>query len=116
MPPKLIEGTPQSLTIAQITNHTDASLLPFLHACKHNDAALALQLAPGLESGALTFGLNRALDGGHLDLARQLLAAGAKWDFNTVSHSSDSLDVVKLLVDFGFDVNTGLVAGGVLLS
>ncbi|KAF2735294.1 ankyrin, partial [Polyplosphaeria fusca] len=78
----------------------------FLNACESNDAALALQLAPDRDAGALTFGLNRALGGSHLDLARQLLGAGAKWDPETVHLASKSLDAVKLLVESGFDVNT----------
>ncbi|KAF2277837.1 ankyrin [Westerdykella ornata] len=115
MPEELLRGTQHSLTFAQIQNRTDALLATFLNACGNNDAALALQLAPNRDAGALTFGLNRAIGGSHLDLARQLLGAGAKWDAQTVRLASRSLDAVKLLVECGFDVNTGLVAGGTLL-
>ena len=115
MPQKLIEGAQHHLTFAQVENTTDPSLVPFLNACKSNDAALALQLAPDRDAGLLTFGLNNAFRGNHLDLARQLLGVGAKWDSETVKCASGSLDAVKLLVESGYDVNTTLIGGGVLL-
>lgn len=116
MPQKLIEAPPHPyLTYAQVQNTTTEKLRPFLEACDSNDAAFALQLVPNRDAGALSFGLNRALGGGHLDLARQLLRVGAKWDTQTVILASKSLDAVKLLREFGFDVNSGLVEGSVLL-
>src|SRR5438876_824959 len=60
MPQKLLEGAQHFLTYAEVQNTTDASLVPFLNACGSNDAALALQLAPDRDAGALTYGLNRA--------------------------------------------------------
>lgn len=115
MPQKLLKGAQHNLTYAQVQNRTDVFLAAFLHACESNDAASALQLAPDRDAGALTFGLNRAVKGSHLDLARQLLEVGAKWDAETVNLECRSLEAVKLLVESGFDVNTGLVRGGVLL-
>jgi len=69
-------------------------------------------LDPGIP---MTFELNRAIQGGHIDLARQLLDSGAKWDADTIMNASGSFDAVKLLVEAGFDVNTGLIGGGALL-
>ncbi|CAO2658406.1 Nn.00g061290.m01.CDS01 [Neocucurbitaria sp. VM-36] len=115
MPQKLLEGAQHNLTYAEVRNPTDASLAPFLHACESDDATSALQLAPDRDVGALTFGLNRAVERGHLDLARKLLEMGAKWDTRTIHLASGSLEAVKLLVESGFDVNTGLIRGGTLL-
>lgn len=66
-------------------------------------------------TGAVTFRLNSAVQQGHLELARQLLDAGAKWDANTIIYAASSFDAVKLLVECGYDVNTGLIGGGALL-
>jgi hypothetical protein len=38
----------------------------------------ALQLASNRDAGTLTYGLNRAVKGSHLDLAGNLLEVGAK--------------------------------------
>lgn len=104
-----------STTYAQILNPQDASLRPFLDACESNDVALALQLVAGRDRGLVTTGLNRAVGAGHLGLARQLLELGAKWDAQTVAHASKSLDALRLLVDFGFNVNDPGPWGYVLL-
>lgn len=117
MPQKLLEGADAQphLTYAQIQNRTDAFLAKFMRACESNDVASALKLAPDRDAGALTFGVNRAVKGRHLDLARQLLEMGAKWDATTVSFAAGSLEAVKWLVESGFDVNTSLGGGGTLL-
>jgi hypothetical protein len=115
MPPTLAESTQNSLTFTPVQSLTDPSTVAFLEACKRNDADLALQLAPSQTSGALTFGLNRAVGGGHLDLARKLLTSGTKWDSEIVNLASSSLDAVKFLVDSGFDIHTSLIRGGTLL-
>jgi hypothetical protein len=100
---------------ARVLNPADTHLGEFLIACRDNDAALALQLAPERDTGALTFGLYHAVDGGHLDLADSLLQMGAKWDARTTHVASKSLDRVKWLVQSGYDVNTGMLNGAVLL-
>ncbi|KAH8726150.1 ankyrin repeat-containing domain protein [Phaeosphaeriaceae sp. PMI808] len=115
MPQKLLEAAQHQLSFAQIQDPTDPFLEEFLNACKSNDAAVAIQLAPDRDAGALTFGFNEAVGENHLSLARQLLQGGAKWDSHTVHFASKSLDAVKMLVESGFDVNTGLIRGGVLL-
>jgi hypothetical protein len=115
MPRKFIEGAEHHLTFAQVQNPTDAFLSEFLHACESNDATSALQLAANCDAGTLTYGLNRAVKGNHLDLVRNLLEVGAKWDAETIYLASRSLESVQWLVKSGFDVNTSLVRGGVLL-
>ncbi|KAF1830508.1 ankyrin [Decorospora gaudefroyi] len=101
--------------MAIIQNNSDPLLSDFLKACTNNDAALALQLAPEREPALLTFGLNDALRGRHFDLATQLVKAGARWDTFTVQSASRSPDGVRWLVESGYDVNTSLVGGTVLL-
>jgi hypothetical protein len=88
----------------------------FLKACENNDPTVALQLAPGRELELLTFGLNRAIERKHFDLASQLLKAGAKWDTRTVHLASTSHEAVVWLVESGYDVNTSIAYGTVLLS
>jgi hypothetical protein len=100
---------------AHVLNPEDTHLGEFLIACRDNDAALALQLARERDAGALTFGLDHAVDEGHLDLADKLLQMGVKWDARTVYVASKSSDRVKWLVQSGYDVNTGMFNGGVLL-
>jgi hypothetical protein len=58
---------------ARVLNPADTHLGEFLIACRDNNIALALQLAPERDAGALTFGLYHAVDEGHLDLADSLL-------------------------------------------
>jgi hypothetical protein len=89
-PEQLLEHDTKYLTYAMIQDPTD----------------------PGLP---MTFELNRTIKDGNLDIARQLLDSGAKWDANTIIYASSSFDAVKLLVEAGFDVNTGLIGGGALL-
>jgi hypothetical protein len=115
MPSELMEDAPPHLAHAQVQNNQDLYLVAFLAACENNDAAVALQLAPDRDAGLLTFGLNRALRGHHLTLADELWKAGAKWDMFSVNYASSSHDGVKWLVESGYDVNTSLVAGSVLL-
>jgi hypothetical protein len=115
MPPKAPEGTQHSLTFTLPRDASDPLIGTFLAACGNNDAALALQLAPDRDASVLTFGLNKAVGEGHLDLARQLLGAGAKRDTRTVHLAAKSLNAVKFLVESGFDVNTGLAGAATLL-
>jgi hypothetical protein len=71
---------------------------------------------PGFHGGddaLLTFALNHAVTGSHLDVARHLLEQGAKWDCNTIERAN--IGVIELLMEFGFDVNDSLVGGSVLL-
>jgi hypothetical protein len=103
------------LGFAQIQNKNDPYAQTFLSACMKNDTATVLQLATDRDAGLLTFGLNHAVHAGNLDLATQLLAAGATWDAFTVDHASASLAGVKWLVENGYDVNTSLMGGGTLL-
>jgi hypothetical protein len=44
-----------------------------------------------------------------------LLHVGANWDAHTITHAYISFDAVRLLVECGYDVNTGLIGGGALL-
>lgn len=115
MAQNLLEGAQHYLTFTQVHDQTDTLLRPFLNACEHNDAILALQLAPNRDAGALTVGLNNAVRKSHLELARKLLGMGAKIDAMTVHEASRSLEAIKLLIEFGFDVNTSLIRGGTLL-
>jgi hypothetical protein len=115
MASQTIESTPPHLVYAQVQNGQNPHLTLFLNACENNDTAVALQLSPDRDAGLLTFGLNRALRGHHLTLADELLKAGAKWDSFTVTYASSSPEAVKLLVESGYDVNTSLVRGSVLL-
>lgn len=98
-----------------IQNPEHATCREFLSACQYNNTALALQLASDQEPAALTFGLNRALDCLHLQTARQLLLNGVQWDAQTVMSASNSFSAIKLLFDFGFNVNTGVLGGDTLL-
>jgi hypothetical protein len=88
----------------------------FMKACEENDLAVALQLAPGRELELLIFGFNRAIEHNHFDLASHLLKAGATWDTRTVHLVSHSHEAVKWLVESGYDVNTSIASGAVLLS
>ncbi|KAF1945069.1 hypothetical protein EJ02DRAFT_509769 [Clathrospora elynae] len=115
MPQELLKAAQHHLRYAQVQNRTGPFITPYLDVFGSNDAASALQLAPSRDAGLLTFGLNRTVKEGHLDLARQLLEADAKWDAMTVQRACMSLEAVEMLVEFGFDVNTGLIRGAVLL-
>jgi hypothetical protein len=115
MLPKLIEDAQHHLSVAQAPSSTQASFALFIDACMENKAVLALQSAPTDDAGGLTFGLNRAVKAGHLDLARRLVEIGAKYDSFSVHTLSTSLDGVKWLLDTGYHVNTGLMGGGTLL-
>jgi len=87
----------------------------FLQACESNNAAVALMLASGREPEPLTYGLNKAIECNHLDLATQLHTAGTRWDTRTVHCASDSHEGVKWLLELGYDVNTSIAYGTVLL-
>lgn len=115
MPPKSQQRTPEYLIYTVPRNTCDPFIETFYAACRNNDAAVALQLAPGRDVRILTFGLSKALGEGHLDLARQLREAGAKWDTSTVFVAAKSLGTVKFLVESGFDINAALVGGGNIL-
>ena len=115
MPPIVFETGPNYLTYATIQNPRDPSLAAYTNACASNNIPSALSLASTLDPGAVTSGLNMAVQKGYLDLARQLLIAGAKWDTFTIQYASSSFDAVRLLVECGYDVNTGLFGGGSLL-
>ncbi|KAH7083451.1 ankyrin repeat-containing domain protein [Paraphoma chrysanthemicola] len=115
MAQKLLKGAQTGLQYAKIGNPGDEHLAAFLDACKNNDIALAERLASRRDAGTLTFGLNEALKGNHLDLASRMLSKGATWDAFTIKYASASFEAVKLLVESGYDVNTGMPAGAVLL-
>ena len=100
----------------EIENEDDPHLDTFLNACESNDITLVQQLAPNRDVGLLSFGLRRALECGHHDLARQLLERDAKWDATAVDCASKSLDTLQMLSESGFDVNTSLGWGSVLLK
>ncbi|KAH7114996.1 ankyrin repeat-containing domain protein [Dendryphion nanum] len=93
-----------------------ASMVSFNDACNKNNPVLALQLAPEQHPNALTKGLNYTIMRGHLELATKLLQIGAKWDSRTVELAVPTLNSVKWLVDSGFDINTGMMGGSVILS
>src|SRR5689334_19200166 len=115
MAQKHLKGAQTGLQYAKIGNPGDGHLAAFLDACKNNDIALAERLAPRRDAGTLTFGLNEALKGNHLDPASRMLSKGATWDAFTIKYASASFEAVKLLVESGYDVNTGMPAGAVLL-
>ena len=104
------------LDIAVVENRDNTTFSEFSKACQFNDVSLALQLASEQDTAALTCGLNDAIDWRRYDLARQLLLSGAHWDTSTVRYASKSFDAIKLLIDFGFNVNTCVLGGGTLLS
>ena len=103
------------LTYAAVKDQKDPTLAVYANACANNNVTSALSFLAQLDSGAVTFGLNVAVQQGHLQLAKQLLDADAKWDAFTIEHASSSFDAVRLLVQCGYDVNTGLIGGGALL-
>jgi ankyrin repeat protein len=115
----MTETVPESdssyLSYAVVHNRRDPTLSVYANACASNNVPLALSLLSTLETGAVTFGLNVAIPQGHIELARQLLNAGARWDAHTIRYASSSMKAVKLLVECGYDVNTGLVGGCALL-
>jgi hypothetical protein len=115
MPPIVFENGPNYLTYATIQNRRDPNLAAYVNACASNNISSALSLVATLDARAVTSGLNMAVLKGDLELARQLLTAGAKWDAFTINYASSSFDAVKLLVKCGYDVNTGLIGGGALL-
>jgi hypothetical protein len=112
---RVLKNGPNYLTYAAWPEGKDLSLAVYANACASNNVPSALSLLPTLDTSAVTFGLNIAVQQGHLELARQLLNAGAKWDAHTIREAASSFDAVKLLVECGYDVNTGLVGGGALL-
>lgn len=87
----------------------------FLKACADNDLATSTHLAPINDTEALSVDLNIAIEGGHVELARQLISQGAKWDSRTIHLASESFQAVEMLLQCGFDANTRLIGGGVLL-
>ncbi|KAH7115797.1 ankyrin repeat-containing domain protein [Dendryphion nanum] len=111
----IIELGRPNLAYAKLPIPPNSSCLMFLDACRDNDVALALQLAPD-DVGVLTWGLNRAVEMDHLNLASQLLGVGARWDMHTVYKVSKSLDKIRWLVESGFDVNTNLHGAAVMLN
>lgn len=110
------EDVPHILPFAIIQTPPDESVQSFLDACESNNIDVAIQLASDLDAAALTVGLNKSIRADHLTLASQLLGVGAEWDSHTVRHASLSLKAVKWLVESGYNVNTGLVGGHVLLN
>jgi hypothetical protein len=106
---------PPSATFTARPNSQDELLQPFLDACRKNNVNCALELVPGRDPGPLTMGLNAAIKAGHLALARGLIELGAKCDGETVNHAHSSLDVGKLIIEFGFKVNDRCLAGSVFL-
>ncbi|KAF2820610.1 ankyrin [Ophiobolus disseminans] len=115
MVPILLKNGPNYLTYAAYPSGKDATFAAYADACASNNITSAPSLSPGLKNSDVTFGLNIAVQQGHLELVRQLLNAGAKWDANTIIYAARSFDAVKLLVGCGYDVNTGLIGGGALL-
>jgi hypothetical protein len=115
MAPIVLENGPNYLTYSAPKNRKDPTLSVYASACASNNIPSALSLASVLDTGAVTFGLNIAVQQGHIELARQLLNAGAKWDAFTIEYAASSFDAVKLLVNCGYDVNTGLIGGSALL-
>lgn len=99
----------------QIASPKDDPLSTFLTACETGNETVALRLAGGCADDSLTVGLNKAMKNNRLELARNLINAGAQWNTETVHLASASFDAVRLLVETGFDVNTGLGEGTVLL-
>lgn len=112
-PPPGLEPT---TVFSSIGNPQDPSVIAFLDACTSNNTRVALQLVVGIDPGTLTHGLNETFRHNFLELAHQLLAVGAIWDGETMDIAVGSLDVFKLLVSFGFDVNSPSPEGGVLLG
>jgi hypothetical protein len=115
MPSIVLSNGPNYLTYATLQNPRDPFLAAYANACASDNIPYALSLASTLDPGAVTSGLNTAVQKGYLELARQLLTAGAKWDAFTIKYASSSFDAVKLLVECGYDVNTRLIGGGALL-
>jgi hypothetical protein len=111
----VLEHGPNYLTYTAPKNRKDPNLPVYLSACASNNVPSALSLASILDTGAVTFGLNIAVQQDHIELARKLLNAGAKWDAFTIEYAASSFDAVKLLVECGYDVNTGLIDGRALL-
>ena len=62
-----------------------------------------------------TSALTKAVQEGRLELARQMVNAGAKWDAFTIQRAASSLDAVRVLVECGYDLNTSLIGSGALL-
>ncbi|KAF2732144.1 ankyrin [Polyplosphaeria fusca] len=87
----------------------------FQDACSNNDMKLVLNMVVNCDPTTLTWGMNAALVAGHLELAHQLLDLGTIWDCMTASHAIRSLDILKLLMKFGFNVNVPYMNGSVLL-
>ncbi|KAF1999813.1 ankyrin [Amniculicola lignicola CBS 123094] len=116
LPPKpiLTEDLP-FIGVATVQNREHETFPRFLEACRNNESAVALQLANDQEPAVLTWGLSHSIKAQHLDMARQLLLNGVSWDYHTLSYASRDLDAIKLLVDFGFNVNSTLLGGGNLL-
>ncbi|KAH7083461.1 ankyrin repeat-containing domain protein, partial [Paraphoma chrysanthemicola] len=81
-------------------------LVPFLDACAANDRAAALQWAPIVQEDDLTWGLNLAVKNSSI----------SKFDALTVINASRSFECVKWLVEAGYDVNTSILEGVVLLG
>lgn len=93
----------------------DPKLARHARACASNDISSALSSSTHLDASGVTFRLNVTIQQHHLELARRLLDLGAKWDAHTIRDASGSFGAVKLLVECGYNVNTGLVGGGTLL-
>jgi hypothetical protein len=96
----VLENGPNYLTYAVVHNRRDPTLSVYTSACASNNMPSALSLSSTLDTGAVTFGLNVAVQQGHLELARQLLNAGAKWDAHTINYASSSFDAVRVLVEW----------------
>jgi hypothetical protein len=106
---------PPFIGAVTVQNREHETFPTFLEACRNNESALALQLAIDQEPAVLTWGLSHAIKAQHLDMARQLLLNGVRWDYHSLSYASRDLNAIKLLVAFGFNVNSTLLGGGNLL-
>ncbi|KAF1967209.1 ankyrin [Bimuria novae-zelandiae CBS 107.79] len=82
-----LENGPNYLTYAVVQNQRDPALAVYANACASNNVPSALSLSTNLDTGTVTFGLNIAVQRGHLELARQLLNAGAEWDAFTIEYA-----------------------------
>ncbi|KAF2503133.1 ankyrin [Lophium mytilinum] len=111
-------GLEPSAVMVRVLNPADPSLPAFLEACrsKTGDVAVVSQLASGRDrnDGSLTWGLTDAFKAGRLDIARCLLELGVKWHAGTMYYV-DSVEAVKLLIEFGFCVNDPWPFGNVIL-
>jgi hypothetical protein len=105
--------------IPRLTLPEDGSLLSFSKACSDGNLEKVAEFIEGQNRPLdyLNHGFGPALRAGQMEVSRYLLNHGALIDGSVQRNAvdSNSVDILQLLLDYGWDVNDAVGGGEVVL-